>query len=97
MRNWQEDLRRITSCEAEWIKHLIYFDGKGGAPRRFKDDRRRAYRYALPYRFLRTGMRLRDFAEALALGDDGTLEITGEDATGSAEQPEDKKGCGVGG
>ena len=42
-------------------------------------------------------MRLRGFAEALALGDDSTLEKTGEDTAGSAEQPEDEKGCGVGG
>ena len=56
---------------------------------------RRAYHYALPYRLLSTGMRLRDFAEALALGDEGALEETGEDAAGSTEQPKNKEGCGV--
>ena len=47
--------------------------------------------------FLSAGMRLGDFAEALALGDDGTLEKTGENAAGSAEQPEDEEACGIGG
>jgi hypothetical protein len=36
-------------------------------------------------------MRLRNFAKALALRDEGALEETGEDAAGRAEQPENKE------
>ena len=42
--------------------------------------------------FLSAGMRLRNFAEAFALRDEGALEKAGEDAARCAEQPENKEG-----
>lgn len=57
------------------------------------DDGRIATPY--PTDFLSTGMRLRNFAEAFALRDEGALEKAGEDAAGRAEQPKDKKSRGV--
>ena len=61
-------------------------------PQRLWGDYRRAYRYALPYRLLSAGMRLRNFAEAFTLRDEGALEKAGEDAAGRAEQPENEEG-----